>query len=93
MLMLDDVVEVAGDALLQGLVAQQPGQGNDAVEPVRHPLPPLGRTADPGAVLDVGPKPVEVAAEAACLDAELLCQPALWGDGAERHGPKLRLVE
>ena len=93
MLMLEDVIDVAGDTLLQGLVAQQPGQGNDAIEPVRHPFPPLGRTADPGAVPDVGPELVEVAAEAARLDAELLRQPALRGDRGEGHGPELRLVE
>ena len=93
MLMLEDVIDVAGDTLLQGLVAQQPGQGNDAVEPVRHPLPPLGLAANPGAVPDVGPELVEVAAETAHLDAKLLRQPAPRGDRAEGHGPKLRLVE
>ena len=93
LLMLDDVIEVTGDALLQGPVAQQPGQRNDAVEPVRHPLPALGRAADPGAVPDVGPELVEVAAEAARLDAELLRQPALRGNRAQGRGPKLRLVE
>src|SRR4051794_40650543 len=100
--MIEDMVDVSLDPGLEPSIIEQERERDGAVEPVGGTLPALGLAADPGAVLDVGPELVEVAAQSLGLEPELSLQPARrpdrpeWQLGERRgleggRGPRLRV--
>ena len=70
-------VDVALGPGLQVLVLQQPGQGDEPIQPIGDALPAVLIAANPAAVAYVGPDFIQVAAQAVCLNAQLAFQPAL----------------
>ena len=89
----DDLIDVSLDLGLEGLVVEDPGQRNDAVEPVGGPLPALGLAAEPLALADIGPELIEMTAQAVGLEAKLSLEPARRTDRAQRQGAEGRLGE
>ena len=92
-LVADDVLQVSLDPGLQARVVQEPGQRDGTVEPVGHALPTFCVAAYPGALLDVGPELIQMAAEAVYLNAKLSCQPAARRDGLQGERAKRRSLE
>ena len=62
---------------LKLLILQKPGQRDEAVQPVGHPLPALPVSSDPSAVPDVRPDQVQMPGQAFRLQLQLLPQPPL----------------
>ena len=72
----EDRVHVAFGGNFHALVVQKVRQGDEAVQPVGHPLPSVPGAAHPGGVPYVRPHLVQVAVQAGGLDEQLVFQPA-----------------
>ena len=83
----EDRVYVALRPFLQPPVLQKPRQGDEAVQPVGHPLPALPVAADPSAVPHVRPDQVQMPCQPLGLELQLPPQPPFRFDvcGLEIH--------
>src|SRR5262245_45486493 len=91
--MVENVVDDSLDLAFERRIVEKERERHHAVQPVGHPLPTLGFSTDPGAVLDVGPEFIEMAAEARGLDLELVAKPAGRLDLPQGQGLKHRSIE
>ena len=87
-LCLEDVVDPVPGPILELFVIEQDGQRQKTIEPVRAALPAVALAAVPGAVANVGPELIEVAAQPIRLDAKLAAQPAGRPHLAQRQRPQ-----
>ena len=89
----DDLGEVTIDFGLERLVIQQPGEWDDAIEPVGGALPAFGLAAKPLALAHVRPELVQMPAQTVGLETELALEPAERGDRTEREWAERRFGE
>ncbi len=81
---------MACDLSFEPFIVEQIGEGNDAVQPIGGAFPTFLLTAEPAALLDIGPELVEMPAEAVGLQAKLVVQPAQRAHRAQGQGSEGR---